>query len=141
VVGRDVLSLTSERKLMDWSLLPKAAPLEHAGRAVTLIGVVLPFLLIGHSKFAAFEVEARTATACLVVTTCRRVMPVDSAGLQSAKLRAAFFVTACSGQPGSREIESVKSVARHNSDREDGRGVGKGGGHGRSLPLFLAVES
>jgi hypothetical protein len=34
---------------------------ESAGRAVTLIDVVLPFLLIGHSKFAAFEVEAQTA--------------------------------------------------------------------------------
>jgi uncharacterized membrane protein YkgB len=43
---------------MDWSLLSRAAPLEHAGRAVTLIGVVLPLVLIGHSKFAAFEVEA-----------------------------------------------------------------------------------
>jgi hypothetical protein len=45
---------------MDWSLLSRAAPLEHAGRAVTLIGVVLPLVLIGHSKFAAFEVALRS---------------------------------------------------------------------------------
>ena len=31
---------------------------ERAGRGIALTGVVLPLLLIGHSKFAAFEVEA-----------------------------------------------------------------------------------
>ena len=31
---------------------------ERAGRAIALMGVALPLLLIGHSKFAAFEVEA-----------------------------------------------------------------------------------
>ncbi len=32
--------------------------MERAGRAIALMGVALPLLLIGHSKFAAFEVEA-----------------------------------------------------------------------------------
>jgi reactive chlorine resistance protein C len=31
---------------------------ERAGRAIALMGVALPLLLLGHSKFAAFEVEA-----------------------------------------------------------------------------------
>jgi hypothetical protein len=31
---------------------------ERVGRCVALMGVALPLLLIGHSKFAAFEVEA-----------------------------------------------------------------------------------
>ena len=43
---------------MDWSSLARKTPFERAGRAIALTGVVLPLLLIGHSKFAAFEVEA-----------------------------------------------------------------------------------
>jgi uncharacterized membrane protein YkgB len=43
---------------MDWSPLAKSALFERAGRAIALMGVALPLLLIGHSKFAAFEVEA-----------------------------------------------------------------------------------
>lgn len=43
---------------MDWSSLTRNTPFERAGRAIALTGVVLPLLLIGHSKFSAFEVEA-----------------------------------------------------------------------------------
>lgn len=43
---------------MDWSPFAKGALVERAGRAIALMGVALPLLLIGHSKFAAFEVEA-----------------------------------------------------------------------------------
>jgi uncharacterized membrane protein YkgB len=43
---------------MNWSSLARNTRFERAGRAMALMGAVLPLLLIGHSKFAAFEVEA-----------------------------------------------------------------------------------
>jgi reactive chlorine resistance protein C len=43
---------------MNLLLLAQGLRFERAGRAVALIGVALPLLLIGHSKFAPFEVEA-----------------------------------------------------------------------------------
>jgi uncharacterized membrane protein YkgB len=43
---------------MNLLLLAQGLGFERAGRAVALIGVALPLLLIGHSKFAPFEVEA-----------------------------------------------------------------------------------
>jgi uncharacterized membrane protein YkgB len=43
---------------MDWSPFARGALVARAGRGTALIGVALPLLLIGHSKFAAFEVDA-----------------------------------------------------------------------------------
>lgn len=43
---------------MDSSSLTRSTRFDRAGRAVALMGMVLPLVLIGHSKFAAFEVEA-----------------------------------------------------------------------------------
>ena len=45
-------------KSTDWSPLAGGTLFERAGRAIALMGVALPLLLIGHSKFAVFEVEA-----------------------------------------------------------------------------------
>ena len=42
----------------DWSPLAGGTLFERAGRAIALMGVALPLLFIGHSKFAVFEVEA-----------------------------------------------------------------------------------
>src|SRR5512145_458848 len=43
---------------MGCSPLANDTVFERVGRGVALMGVALPLLLIGHSKFAAFEVEA-----------------------------------------------------------------------------------
>lgn len=43
---------------MDWSTLASGSRLKRVGRVIAVLGVALPLLLIGHSKFAAFEVEA-----------------------------------------------------------------------------------
>jgi uncharacterized membrane protein YkgB len=43
---------------MNLLLLAQGRRFERAGRAVALIGVALPLLLIGDSQFAPFEVEA-----------------------------------------------------------------------------------
>ena len=45
-------------KSTDWPPLARGTLFERAGRAIALMGVALPLLLIGHSKFAVFEVEA-----------------------------------------------------------------------------------
>jgi uncharacterized membrane protein YkgB len=43
---------------MDRSSFARRTLFERAGRAVALLGVALPLILIGHSKFSAFEVKA-----------------------------------------------------------------------------------